>query len=74
MSGMKIHLIGNFKFKNQITKLKINFTSIENFYDPKRFEDALKNTRIDKNFREGFWVKTLERLIYFRTIHDKKKR
>lgn len=73
MSGMKIHLIGNFKFKNQITKLKINFTSIENFYDPKRFEDALKNTRIDKNFRDGFWVKTLERLFILEQFMIKKK-
>jgi hypothetical protein len=63
-SGMKIHLIGNSIFKKEVTKLKIEFTAIEDFYDQNKIDEAVnKNQNLDKSFRDGFWIKTLERLF-----------
>lgn len=63
-SGMKIHLIGNSIFKKEVKKLKIEFTAIEDFYKQNKIDEAVdKNQNLDKSFRDGFWIKTLERLF-----------
>ena len=72
-SGLKIHLIGNSIFKKQINKLHINFTSIESFYCSKKFEKSTKNINLEKNFRNGFWIKTLERFFILEQFMIKKK-
>jgi hypothetical protein len=63
-SGMKIHLIGNSIFKKEVKKLKIEFTAIEDFYEQNKIDEVVnKNQNLDKSFRDGFWIKTLERLF-----------
>ena len=63
-SGMKIHLIGNSIFNKEVKKLKIEFTAIEDFYEQNKIDEVVnKNQNLDKCFRDGFWIKTLERLF-----------
>ena len=73
LSGLKIHLIGNSIFKKQIKKLRINFTSIESFYCSKKFKNVSKNLNLKENFRNGFWLKTLERFFILEQFMFKKK-
>jgi len=72
-SGLKIHLIANSICKKQIQKLCINFTSIESFYCSKKFKNASKSLNLNENFRNGFWLKTLERFFILEQFMIKKK-
>lgn len=72
-SGMNVHLIGSAIFSNQIKTFKINFTAIEKFYNPNKFKKAINNLVNDKHFRDGLWVKTLERFFILEQFMTKKK-
>lgn len=62
-SGLKVHLLGNKSQENQIKKLDISFTAIEDFYNSSEFNSTSKKITSSETFRDGFWLKTLERFF-----------
>ncbi len=62
-SGLDVHLIGNQTQKNKIKKLNIGFTSVEDFYKTDDFEAASRNILSPSVYRDGFWLKTMERFF-----------
>lgn len=60
---MKIHLIGNSSLQKNVPKNDVDFTAIEDFYDGDRFWMARKNIMLDHSFREGLFLKSLERFF-----------
>lgn len=73
-SELSIRLIGRSDFKKIATRAGAKFTSIEDFYRPSEFEESSKNIILPHNFRNGFWLKTLERffvLKQFMQVTDK---
>ena len=62
-SGLEVHLIGNESQLKSVKKIGIQFTPIESFYSSSRFESAKKNLLSPQNFRDGFWLRTLERFF-----------
>jgi hypothetical protein len=62
-SGLDVHLIGNSATQNQIKNKAVTFTAIEEFYDCTNFKKVEKNSLLSKSFRDGFWLKTLERFF-----------
>lgn len=72
-SGMKVHLLASEKNKKFINSLLINFTPLEDFYNNKIFEIPEKNLLNDKNFLNGFWLKTLERFFVLSQFVKKNK-
>jgi hypothetical protein len=62
-SGLKIRLIANKPLKKRIKNESIQFTAIEDFYNPCKFTVAKKNLISDSQFRDGFWAKSLERFF-----------
>jgi len=71
--GMKVHLLASKKNKKFIDSLLINFTALEDFYDNKIFEPSERNLLNDKNFLNGFWLKTLERFFVLSQFVKKNK-
>lgn len=63
MSGSRIHLIGNEVMRRTASDSGANFTAIEDFYSPNSFEQAKEYLCSDANFRNGFWLKSLQRLF-----------
>lgn len=59
----KLHLLGNQSLEKQLPNLPMNFTSIESFYDNEGFSRASLRVMYPHKFRDGFWLKTLERLF-----------
>ena len=68
--GLEVHLLGNAKIKSDVSSKAVKFTAIEDFYNPEDFRLASNQILSDKSFRDGFWLKTLERFFvleqYFR--------
>jgi hypothetical protein len=62
-SGMKVHILTNEKNRKLIQLLSVNFTAIEDFYDDSYFQIAKTKVLFDKNFRDNFWLKTVERFF-----------
>ena len=62
-SGLEVHLLGNSEIKSGVTSKFVHFTAIEDFYNPAEFDRASKLLLSDKSFRNGFWLKTLERFF-----------
>jgi hypothetical protein len=62
-SGSKIHLIGNQTMRQVALQLGIEFTSTKEFYDSKKFDVAKANISSDASFRDGLWIKSMERLF-----------
>jgi hypothetical protein len=62
-SGLEVHLLGNSEIKSDVTSKPVHFTAIEDFYNPVEFGRASKLLLSDKSFRNGFWLKTLERFF-----------
>ena len=44
----------------------VNFQDFRSWYSPKPFQDVLKATQMDGEFREGFWLHALERFFVLR--------
>jgi hypothetical protein len=61
-SGLKPRLIANHHLRNMLRDDSC-FTAIEDFYDPENFFDASRRISMDHNFRNGFWLKSLERFF-----------
>jgi hypothetical protein len=74
-SGLEVHLLGNSEIKSDVNSKFVNFTAIEDFYNPGEFTRASNQMLSDSSFRNGFWLKTLERFFvleqYFRAAELK---
>jgi hypothetical protein len=66
-SGMTVRILGNHALKNKADIDGVVFTSIEDFYNPEEFKKIEDKILSSHNFRQGFWLKTLER---FFVIHQ----
>jgi hypothetical protein len=62
-SGLEVHLLGNSELRSDVSSKNVIFTAIEDFYSPSEFGRASKSILSDKSFRNGFWLKTLERFF-----------
>ena len=62
-SGVRIQLIGNSSTSKTVKKIHADFIPIEEFYETDQFSEATKRITSDQNFRNGFWVKSLERFF-----------
>lgn len=60
---MNITLIGNAVLEKRTIDCAITFISTESFYDNSDFLRISKNIVNSHTFREGFWLKTLERFF-----------
>ncbi len=61
------------KYKNKQLFKHVNLVDIEKFILTKQHSDFLKNTRINKNIQDAFWLKTLERFFYIDNFCSKLK-
>jgi hypothetical protein len=62
-SGCRINLIGNRHLRKSIRNTEINFIEIEDFYEREPFLECENKILSPKDFRNGFWTKSLERLF-----------
>jgi hypothetical protein len=62
-SGVDVRLIGNASMARSLRNSSAKFTAVEDFYDEKEFIEASKRIISPHSFREGFWLKTLERFF-----------
>ena len=62
-SGLRVHLLGNKKILPGESHKFINFTPVEDFYDPEAFKDAANRISYAHSFRDVFWLKSLERFF-----------
>ena len=62
-SGARIRLIGNSSVAKDISKSHTDFIAIEDFYNKNHFLEASIRVANDSGFRNGFWVKSLERFF-----------
>jgi hypothetical protein len=60
-SGMEVNLVGNEAVRKSVKMLPVNFIAIEDFYDPTEFNELDGRFENSVEFRNGFWLKTLER-------------
>ena len=63
LSGLDINLIGSKKLKLKSNFSNINFIEIEDFYDNTKLIEASKNLLSSHSYRDGFWLKSLERFF-----------
>lgn len=61
--GLEVQLLGNSGIKSDVSSKDVNFIAIEDFYNPTEFLQASSLSLSDKAFRDGFWLKTLERFF-----------
>ena len=62
-NDLEIVLIANQGVRQQVIKPNVEFISVEDFYDPSIFEGIHKISLNSSSFRDGFWLKTLERFF-----------
>jgi hypothetical protein len=62
-NGMAVRMIGNHGLKKKADINGVEFTTIENFYNPDEFKKVEQKVLLPHNFRQGFWLKTLERFF-----------
>ena len=62
-SGVDLCLIGNRSILKSVRHLPVNFTAIEDFYDYKEFNLAKMRITADHKYRNGIWLKSLERFF-----------
>ena len=62
-SGVSVRLIASGKLQGRISRVVDDFVALEDFYDPVEFREAAKRVSFPSAFRNGFWLKTLERLF-----------
>ena len=62
-SGLKVRLIGNASMARSLRNSSAKFIAVEDFYDEKEFKEASKGLSSSHSFRQGFWLKTLERFF-----------
>jgi hypothetical protein len=62
-SGARSQLIGNSSIAKSIKKKHAEFIPLEDFYDRDLFSEASRRIASDHSFRDGFWIKSLERFF-----------
>ena len=62
-SGMNVVIILNESLKKNISNPAVELVSIEDFYDPTLFNLASRRVVFEHNFRNGFWLKSMERIF-----------
>ncbi len=62
-SGMSVNLIGDADLKNKLDKYNVNFIDTATFYDNTEFLKMSRNVSSNHKFRNGFWLKTVERFF-----------
>jgi hypothetical protein len=62
-SGLSPHLIANASLERSIPRSLVEFTSVEDFYSSEAFSDASKYILSAHEFRNGFWLRSFERLF-----------
>jgi hypothetical protein len=62
-SGIKVHLIGSHVLEPKIKSRSVKFTAVEDFYDGVPFKAAAEKVWGNHGFRDGFWLKSMERLF-----------
>jgi hypothetical protein len=62
-SGMKVCIIGNRSIEKSVARLSVRFVAVEDFYDSRDFSQASSRVWTDHQFRNGLWLKSLERLF-----------
>jgi hypothetical protein len=60
---MKVNLIGDVGIEKELNTLPINFIRTSDFYDNSDFLRISQNLNNSLSFRNGFWLKTLERFF-----------
>jgi hypothetical protein len=70
MSNSQIHIIGNEGLRQAARGSGVGFTCVDEFYSPKSFEEAKDNLSSDPSFRNGFWIKSLERLFILEQFYE----
>lgn len=62
-SGLNVHLIGNASMERRLRNSPARFTAVEDFYSQDEFLQISKKITYSHSFRQGFWLKTLERFF-----------
>lgn len=62
-SGLEVCLIAEDQAIKPLRNRQINFVSTQDFYDVSEFEQVRSAVEYPHHFRDGFWLKTLERLF-----------
>lgn len=62
-NDLEVVLLANQSVRHQILNLKIEFIPVEDFYNPSTFEGIHRMNLNSSTFRDGFWLKTLERFF-----------
>ena len=62
-SGLNVHIIGNKILEKSASMDGVRFSSVEEFYNPDIFREIAKKSMLPNEFRNGFWLKTLERFF-----------
>ena len=62
-SGLEVCLIAEGRAINSLRHKGLNVFPIEDFYDVSDFEQVRSAVQYPHHFRDGFWLKTLERLF-----------
>lgn len=62
-SGLGVRIISNARANFQKKTSLIDVVTIEDFYDESLIEEAASFMTLDREFRDGFWIKTLERFF-----------
>lgn len=62
-SGLNVTIIGERRLARTVPRGPFSFVELEEFYDPAAFHAARENIALNKDFRKGFWVSTLERFF-----------
>lgn len=62
-SGARLCLIGPAGMEKAVRNAGIDFAALEDFYSPIEAEHVVATAGISPSFRDGFWVKTLERFF-----------
>jgi hypothetical protein len=70
-SGLNVRLIGNASMARSLKNSSAKFTAVEDFYDEKEFKEASKCLTSPHSFRQGFWLKTLERFFVLSQFMEK---
>ena len=72
-SGQEIVLLANEVAIRRAGNTQVQFESIENFYDPKQFMRAAKFVTYSHTFRDGFWLKGIERYFVLEQFMSDRK-
>ena len=62
-NDLEVVLLANQSVRQQVLNPNIEFIPVEEFYDPSTFDQIRRISLNSSTFRDGFWLKTLERFF-----------